>query len=190
MGLFSAFSRTASVIQDSNTVKNSRKEILSMKDRLDGTPQFSTIFYKLITDVNHPPRYIEATQSGDFWSQNWQPASNTYEPYTTIKHSDRNIGYCEGCAMYLLIQECYPNVYEFPGNTMADIQNGATIKLIMRSQFLNKALGPAKIPDPVAEKPSAPSVQTPAATPAFCSRCGTKLAPGAAFCSGCGTKIG
>ena len=190
MGLFSALSRTASLIQDSNTVKGGRKEIMQMKSKLEGTPQFATLFYKLITDVNHPPRYIEATQTGDFWSENWEAATSTYEPYTTIKHSDRNIGYCEGCAMYLLIQDCYPNVYDFPGNTISDIQNGATIKLIMKQQFVGKALGPAKVPTPVAAQPAAPATQAPTATPAFCSHCGTKLAPGSAFCSGCGTKIG
>ncbi len=194
MGLFSKLSRTAStvsgIVQNSNVVKNSRKAIFEMRDRLRGTSQFSTLFYAIINDINHPPRNIEATQLGEFWSESWDSTVNNYEPYATQKYIDSNIGYCEGCAIYLLIQECYPNVYDFPGNSVAAIEGGATIKLIMKKEFIGKTLKPAVTPQPIKNEPSIPNVQnTQYQTPAFCCNCGTKLASNTAFCPCCGNKI-
>ena len=128
---------------------NLRKSILNVQNNLRGTSQFAALFYKLIgQDVHHPPVQIEGTQSGVFWTAAWDPARFTYEPFTTEKMSDPNIGYIEGCALFLLIQEVYPNVYKFPGNTLEQIQNGAHIHLNMRKECIGQAVMPAYIPDP------------------------------------------
>lgn len=181
MGLFDLISNSAKLHNSVSGVTNSRKAIFAVRDALRGTPQFSALFYAVVGDVQHPPRFIEATQSGIFSSEVWNTDLGGYEPYKTVKIEDKNIGYTEGCAVFLLIQECYPNVYDFPSNTMAAIQNGAVIQLKMRQQFLGRKLIPAVTP------PAVPASPTGAA---FCSNCGQKIASGAAFCSGCGNKLG
>jgi hypothetical protein len=95
--------------------------------------------------------------------------------------------------MYLLIQDCYPNVYDFPGNTLDAIANGATIKLIMKKNFIGKPIAPVSPPrnvSPALQPVQPQDSQAPATTPAFCSRCGNKLSPDSVFCSGCGNKVG
>lgn len=191
MGLFNSFARGAAAAHNMSVVSNSRKAIFEMRDRLRNTPQFSKLFYQLIGDPSHPPRRIEATQSGDFWSEAWIAAYANYEPYTTHKFSDSNLGYIEGCAIYLLIQECYPNVYDFPSNTLAALENGATIKLIMKKNFVGQALMPAVAP------PAPPASPAPTAAPAaglvrefvFCGQCGTKNNGTSRFCCGCGHPL-
>ncbi len=199
MGFFNSIRNMSEMAAQQSAMSKTNKEIYNMRDNLRNTPQFSNIFYALISDINHPPRKIEATQSGDFWSEAWQSAFNNYEPYSTHKFSDVNIGYREGCAIYLLIQECYPSVYDFPGNTLAQIQNGATIKLIMKKQFIGKPLKPAVIPPAFSAAPqenTAPevTVEVPSSTaetnaPSFCSGCGSKLGANVAFCPACGKKV-
>lgn len=212
MALRRLISNSAAVYSDVTATKNARNAIFSVRDKLRGTTQFSEAFYKIIGDINHPPRHIEANQSGGFWSEGWDAAAKNYEPYTTQKLQDSNIGYTEGCAIYLLIQECYPTVYDFPSNSMSAIQNGATIKLIMKKQFLGKKLKPATVPPrvgpvsepaatcpvqpeypipPVSSVSAAPSAQMiSAARPRFCSACGNRLEEDARFCTNCGKPIG
>lgn len=206
MGLFNRMSRiatnSAAIYNDVSTVKNTRKAIFEIRDRLRGTPLFSQMFYQIVVDPYHPPCKIEATQTGQFWSQAWTASMGNYEPYTTQKLDDHNLGYAEGCAIYLLIQECYPNVYDFPSNTTTALANGATIKLNMKKQFVGKALKPATLPapanaapvqQPVYATPAQPAYEAPAPAQTaakFCTNCGNKLQPGAKFCSGCGTKLG
>lgn len=189
---------------------NLRKSILNVQNNLRGTPQFAALFYKLIgQDVHHPPVQIEGTQSGVFWTAAWDPARFTYEPFTTEKMSDPNISYIEGCALFLLIQEVYPNVYKFPGNTLEQIQNGAHIHLNMRKECIGQAVMPAYIPDPSNGLPAQGQAlqaravvdPAPAPTPAaeepapkrkpfnFCPYCGKKITPGARFCMNCGESL-
>ena len=213
MGLFRAIEsaqRAQAAHENIRAVKNARKDIFEYRDRLRGTPVFADYFYKLIgDDVSHPPRKIEATQTGNFWSEQYVTAYGNYEPFTTHKFDDPNVGYLEGCAIYLLIQECYPNVYDFPSNTTAQLADGATIKLNMKKQFVGKALKPANLPPravpapapapapaPVAAAPApAPVAAAPAAevkvppVPRFCSQCGAPRQPDAKFCMGCGHKF-
>lgn len=207
MGLFRAMQsaqRAKEAHDNIRAVKNARNEIFEYRDRLRGTPVFADYFYKIIgDDVSHPPRKIEATQSGNFWSEQYITAYGNYEPFTTHKFDDPNVGYLEGCAIYLLIQECYPNVYDFPSNTTAQLADGATIQLNMKKQFIGKELKPAVVPPRVtpapapaaAPAPAPASVQAapaPAAAPVpkFCSQCGAPRQPDARFCMGCGHKFG
>jgi len=203
---------TTAVAMDVRQVKNLRKAIFEVRDRLKGSPQYSQIFYSIINDVNHPPRHIVANQSGCFWTEAWQ--GTTYEPFSTMKYQDPNIAYIEGCAVYLLIQESYPNVYKFPNNRMDDILNGAQIELIMEKKFIDKTLQPAvippapapapvqqvpvqQVPAPVQQVPApvqqapAPVQQAPAPVAGgFCPNCGTRREVGARFCANCGNPLG
>ncbi len=188
MGLFDLLGATAATIKDANVVSGGRKEIFQIRDRLRGTKQFAELFHQVIGDVNHPPKYIEATQTGEFWSEVWEGSG--YEPFSTKKYVNQNVGYMEGCALYLLIQECYPNVYDFPGNTVAQIQNGATIKLIMKKNFVGKVLKPAQMPPKPAIQPSVNNqAGQESGARRFCSYCGNQLAEGVRFCSGCGKQV-
>lgn len=218
MGLFRAIQsaqRAKEHHDNIKAVKNARSDIFEYRDRLRGTPVFADYFYKIVgDDVSHPPRKIEATQTGNFWSEQYVPAYGNYEPFTTHKFDDPNVGYLEGCAIYLLIQECYPNVYDFPNNTMAQLADGATIQLLMKKQFVGKAIAPAVVPPratpapaPVQQAAPAPApvqaAPAPAAAPAtapaaapvaapvpkFCSQCGAPRQPDARFCMGCGNKF-
>ena len=197
---------------------NLRKNIFEIQKNLRGTPQFAELFYQLIgQDIHHPPKEISGTQQGVFWTAGWEPARGAYEPFTTQKVANPNIAYQEGCALFLLIQEIYPNVYKFPNNTTDQVMAGAGIQLLMRKEYIGRPLMPAYTPgqapaQSVAEAPVQPiqleaqpvqaaaqPVQTapqPTQSPAqaavlrFCPNCGTKRMPGARFCSACGTKLG
>lgn len=208
---------SAALASNMSAVKDSRNRIFSIRDNLRGTPVFSQIFYTLIQDPYHPPRSIEGNQSGCFWTEGWVASFNNYEPFSTQKMQDPNIAYYEGCAIYLLIQECYPNVYDFPSNSLSAVENGAHIYLKMKKQFIGKPLTPATLPAPPAPQPVAPAAPVyapaapqpaaptyappaapaapaapvaPAAAARFCSGCGTPVTPGAHFCTVCGYKLG
>jgi len=60
----------------------------------------------------------------------------------------------------------------------------------MQSGAAPAAAAPAAAPAPAPAAPAAPAEGGAAATPAFCSNCGQKLAPGTRFCPSCGTKVG
>ncbi len=199
MGLRSVASGSAAVFQDISQVKNLRKAIFEMRDKLRNTPQFSDVFYRLIPDIQHPPRLIQNNLQGGFFTEGWDVSYNNYEPYTTQKLQDGNIGYIEGCAFYLLIQECYPSVYDFPNRTIKQLQNGESSDLVMKKQFVGKPLKPATVPprgtptfSSAPSTTSQPTV-TPAAsqgqTAAFCMHCGQPIPTGARFCSKCGSQL-
>lgn len=179
---------------DPNVAMNSPSMIYAVREKLRGTPRFSEIFYTLIGDINRPARFIEATQTGAFRSACWDPARNTYEQMPTMKLNDPQIGYIEGCAIFLLIQECFPNVYEFPPNSVTQLQMGATIKLVMKSGFVGRMLNPALIRQPMANvQQPVPQPQQPQSQSApgrkFCSNCGAPVSEGMRFCSSCGAKL-
>ena len=197
MGLFRAARGIAEISNQTSTVSNARKRIFAVRDALRGTPQFSEIFYKLIPDPSHPPKQIVCNyENNSFWTIGWQNQYNTYEPFTTIKHQDVNIGYIESCAVFALFQECYPNVYEFPNRTITQIEQGVPNELNMKKAFIGKALKPAITPAPVQPVCAQPVRQTVAvpsetaqAAPAFCMNCGKKLSGAEKFCPGCGNRI-
>ena len=174
----------AQTISDAGDVKQIQKEISEMTNRLRNTPQFAKVFHALITDPSHPPRFVEfAYQSGEFWSENWESSTRTYEPYTTCKYADRNIAYVEGCAIYLLLQECYPNVFTFKQNTITQFRDGATNKLYMNEEFVGKAIKPVILP-PHPQGQSIPKEEA-----KFCPSCGSPVSTTHLFCGNCGNKL-
>ena len=182
----SLFKALFDLSQQTGQVKNTRKAIFDTRDRLRGTPQFSEMFHSVIIDAEHPPAAIAGDHtSGAFAGVAWQSDRGAYEPYSTVKYQDFNLGYVECCAFFLLVQECYPNVYDFPNRTTTDIANGVPVELIMKKQFIGKALKgvgiPAKVEKSVPEQNGNGQ--------RFCSNCGSKVASGAGFCSSCGSKI-
>lgn len=193
MGIFGRFvNATIDVQQQTSVIKNSRKQIFEIRDRLRGTPLFANLFYTVIGDANHPPMKIVCDHANSaFWSIAWDLATNNYEPYSTLKYTDVNIGYYEACAIYLLIQESYPNVYDFPNKTITQIQNNEPIELIMKKPFLNRKIVPNNVPEKPrqAQQPVNTASSAPVGAAKFCTVCGTKLRAEDTFCSGCGNKI-
>ncbi len=190
MGLRSSLRTLSNLQQQTTVVKGSRKAIFDIRDNLRGTQLFSDIFYHIVTNPERPPVTIIANYSdSSFWSKAWVAAENNYEPYSTVKYQDVNIGYYESCAIFLLIQECFPNVYDFPNKTVTQIQNGEPIELIMKNNFAGRRLIAASLPpQPTAE--SAPTAATgPSPDTVFCSHCGAKHQKGTNFCSSCGNKL-
>ena len=147
MGLLDLIRGISNLQQQTGTVKNARQQIFQIRDRLRNTPQFSEIFYSIVNDPSHPPVkiVIDYTQGG-FLSMGWDERVSNYEPYLTGKHVDPNIAYAEGCAIFLLIQDCYPNVYDFPNRTTTQISEGVPLELNMKVQFQGKELIPAVTP--------------------------------------------
>ena len=142
-----AVNSAANIHNDISSVKKLRKEIFELKDRLAGTHQYATIFYSLITDINHPPCYIEWTPGGVFWTQNWEPQVFNYEPFSTAKYQDQNIGNIEANAIFLLIMDSYPNVFDSSNYTIAQLQAGtAQFRLDMKKEFYGRQLIPAVVP--------------------------------------------
>lgn len=204
MGLFRSVrnlaNSTASLQQSIATqkgIKNMRQQIFDIRDRLKGTPQFAEIFSSIVNDIHHPPCHIVANQSGCFWTEAWQGTS--YEPFSTAKYNNPDIAYLEGCAIFLLIQEMYPNVYTFPSNSAADIADGVQIELIMDKKQYGKGLNPTF--DPRRAAPAAPAPAAPAPAPVnpapagaveagFCPKCGKPHAAGVKFCGYCGHRFG
>ena len=191
MGLLDLIRGVSEIQQQTGAVKNTRQQIFGIRDRLRNTPQFSEIFYNIVSDPSHPPMQIviDYTQGG-FLSMDWDLRTGNYEPYTTVKYTDPNIAYAEGCAIFLLIQECYPDVYDFPNRTVTQVAEGVPLELNMKKQFVTKQLIPASTPKQfsVPAPQAAPAAQTSA--PSFCSNCGAKLEAPVRFCPSCGAKIG
>ena len=156
-----AAAELAAGIQEVKTVKNMRKNIFALKDRLANSAEFSQVFYTLIKDVSRPPMLMSCTTVGTILSEEWRPAENNYEPYPTIKIENPNYNYEVMCALMLLIQDCYPNVYDSPNVTLAQLQNGATGDLIMKKKYLGKLLKPKTVPAEV-EQPQMQAVRQPA----------------------------
>ena len=186
--LFRALSAMADMQNQNKAVKNTRGAIFEIRDRLRNSPQFSNVFYNVLINTKHPPMEIICDYANaSFWSIAWDETVGSYEPYSTLKRQDINIGYQEGCAIFLLIQECYPNVYDFPNSTTTDIANQVPISLKMKKGFIGKALAPAVTPKVF--EAAEPQKQAQSGSK-FCTECGAALADGAKFCSGCGNKIG
>jgi len=199
----------SAIVGDVSQVRNLRKAIFGCRDRLRGTDVFGEVFHALIgDDYTHPPVNIEGTQDGCFRAAQWEPARRNYEPVMREKYVNPEINYPVGCAVYLLIQEVYPNVYDFPSNTISNLEGGATIKLNMKRKFIGQALTPKNPPQYIPQAPQQPvrqnmqpqpgMQQAPASqntapeaqsAPKFCVNCGAKLKPGARFCAVCGSKI-
>ena len=171
---------------DITSVKAANKEIYEQMDRLRNSYQYADIFYRLAGDVNHPPCEIEWTKNGTFYTQGWEARTNNYEPYSTAKYQDVNTTILIANALLALIQESYPNVYDFPGMTFREIEAGTdTYKLIMNRSFLGQHLIPAFLPERNSTQPE----QTNTVNNQFCSKCGNCLAPEAIFCTECGNRI-
>ena len=85
-----AAAELAAGIQEVKTVKNMRKNIFALKDRLANSAEFSQVFYTLIQDVSRPPKLMSCTTVGTIASEEWRPAENNYEPFSTIKIENPN----------------------------------------------------------------------------------------------------
>lgn len=188
MGLLDGIMAAASLHQQNTSIKNARSAILTTRDRLRGTRQFAELFYKIVGNPERPPIQIVGDYCNHaFYSISWDEQGNNYEPYSTLKMTDGNIAYYESAAIFLLLQECYPNVYDFPNRTVKQIEAGVPVELNMKKNFIGKKLRPAILP----EKPNV-SVSQPVATSTekkFCTHCGKQLDVTARFCSGCGGQV-
>ena len=177
-------------------VKNTRREIFDIRDRLRNTPQFAELFHNIIRYPEHPPvKIVSDYARGVFMTMDWDTRTNNYEPFLTAKYQDTNIAYCEACAILLLIEECYPNVYDSTNQTLREIEQGVPIEMYMKKKFVQKTIVPANIPQgfaPVQSNVQQPVVnnQTINSAPRFCGYCGKSLQPGSVFCTACGNKIG
>ena len=175
MGLLRGMRAAAELQQQGALVKNARKEIFTIRDRLRGTRQFAEIFHQVVGNPERPPMQIQCDYMNHaFFTIGWDDLGNNYEPYSTWKATDGNIAYYEAAAIFLLVQECYPNVYDFPNRTATQLQAGVSIELNMKKNFIGKKVRPAILP----AKPSV-STPTPVATTVaekkFCSNCGKQL---------------
>ena len=147
----------SAIVGDVSQVRNLRKAIFGCRDRLRGTDVFGEVFHALIgDDYTHPPVNIEGTQDGCFRAAQWEPARRNYEPVMREQYVNPEINYPVGCAVYLLIQEIYPNVYYFPSNTISNLEGGATIKLNMKRKFIGQALTPKNPPQYIPQAPQQP----------------------------------
>lgn len=177
-------------ISDTYTINN---DVYSLRDRLRSSPQYSIIFQRLVDDINHPPCSISRDCNSVFWTQKWEPYANNYEPFCTSKFQDSNINGRVCCAIYLLIQESYPNIYDFPKNSLNSIRDDtADYQLIMKREYYGKSLIPAYIP----VLPTIPQnynqmyyQNTGFRNQLFCTQCGKRLTSDSIFCTGCGNKI-
>ncbi|MBR1758108.1 MAG: zinc-ribbon domain-containing protein [Lachnospiraceae bacterium] len=181
---------TAKQIKTSNAVvTNLRDAIIDQQEKLRDSDEFARFFTVLIgDDVNHPPKLIDASQQGAFETIAWDPNRRAYEYAASPRMNEPGIDYTKLCAVFLLFQDCYPNVYHFPGSTMAEIQSGAHGKLEMRDDFVGKKLIPAHVPGQPASTPAS-SFGTQSAPVSACPQCGRKRAAGEKFCGGCGYQF-
>ena len=126
---------------DVKSVKNLRKEIMDKKSEIQGSAFVNDIIANAITDPTHPPCYIEGTCEG-LYVQYFDSSANSYIPNKVLLSPTEELTYVVGCAVFLIIQEAYPNVYDFPGRTIQQIQNGATIELVMKKPYKGVMLTP------------------------------------------------
>ena len=188
-----AASELGAGLQEVKTVKNMRKNIFALKDRLENSAEFSQVFYTLIQDVSRPPKLLSCTTVGTIATEAWRPAENDYELFATIKLENPNYNYEVMCAFMLLIQDCYPNVYDSPNVTLAQLQNGATGDLIMKKKYLGRLLKPKTVPAAVQQPPQMQAVRPPVQGTnqdvMYCPNCGNPHPASAKFCSKCGNQF-
>ena len=123
-------------------VAKMRRTIYKYRDELKNSPEYAEAFHGVIgSDLKRPPYSIAATQNGRFSTRSWSREASRYEDVATVKYVG-NFDYYRACALFLLIQDCYPGVYEYPTNTVSEIRNGAGIHLIMKSGNLARDLYP------------------------------------------------
>ena len=171
-------------------------EVQKMKEQLRYTRQYSEIFYSLISNITYPPCFIECTKDGVFWTRDWEENVKNYEPFSTVKMQNSNVDSVVVYAVFKLIQESYPNVYNFPSNTLSRFEAGTELyRLIMIPNYFGFALRPAFVPKTVEQFNSSSSItQGESSYPSanskkLCTVCGYNNPNGSKFCSKCGNRL-
>lgn len=171
-------------------------EVQNMKEQLRYTRQYSEIFYSLISNTTFPPCLIEFTKDGVFWTREWEENVKNYEPFSTAKMQNINVDSVVVYAVFKLIQESYPNVYNFPSNTLSSFEAGTELyRLIMIPKYFGFALRPAFVPETVEQfNSSGSTMQRASSYPSayskrFCAVCGYNNPSGSKFCSKCGNRL-
>ncbi len=143
-----AITNSAYVINDISSVHNLREAIYQRKAEIAKSDLVKEIFTILFADETHPPREILVNVHA-VSARRYEADKNSYQIYSEpVVHPEHPFDYPTACALFLLIQDKYKNVYDFPSVTMTQlqpaIQSGTwQTTLQMKAPFIGKALTPA-----------------------------------------------
>lgn len=119
--------------------KDLRKEIYKKRDSLRGVPMVENAITKIFegAEQEHLPAKIKMTTQGVFvisYDANLGKYNPVWEQRLTADDLP-SYDYMNGCAIFLLIQEKYPSLYNFPNTKVNDIDNGQVeeIQLVLKS---------------------------------------------------------
>lgn len=106
------------IVWDASSVYQVRGAIYERKLQIVKTPMVRDIYHAICNDVNHPPLNINITRYAVYGRQ-YDPVSKTYNPMNVeIYRPEYEMDYVFACAVCLIIQDIYPNVYDLPNTTM------------------------------------------------------------------------
>lgn len=107
-------------------VSKMRKEVYKRRDAFRGTPIIENLFNLIFDDPDHLPGKIALNSEGIFVVP-FDPETQKYATTWVKKAGEGDLpsfDYVNGCAVFLLIQEKYPKLYDFPNTKITDFQNG------------------------------------------------------------------
>ncbi len=148
------------LIQENSLVHNSRQGIYKRKAEIVKTPMVREIIHAVVGDSSHPPIYIEIYPQG-ILTRPYDVESDTYHPNGILAYTPEIVfDYEIACALCLIIQDMYPDIYDFPNTTITglsgQLEKGTwTTKLILKQEHLYKEIAPNFNIDEIAAIPFA-----------------------------------
>lgn len=119
--------------------KDLRNEIYKRRDSFRNLPIIESAISKVFegSDLTHLPARIKMTGDGVF-ILSYDANMGKYNPLWEQRLGEGDLpsfGYMNGCAFFLLIQEKYPELYDFPNTKVNDVDEGTVeeISLILKT---------------------------------------------------------
>lgn len=151
-------SNSAYVINDVSSVHNMREDIYQWKAEIVKSDVVKDIFKILFTDPTHPPREV-VISANSVNARLYESIKNTYQIYSMpVYQPEHPFDYPTACALCLLIQDMYKDVYNFPSVTMPQLQASLSAgtwqtTLQMNTPHIGKSLTSAYTVDDLEYKP-------------------------------------
>lgn len=135
-------------INEVSLVNNLREQIYARKIEIIKTPYVKEIINSIFTNPNMPPKLIQVCNNGII-VRNFDSTTHTYHPIgeTVFCPTDASFDYEFCCALNLIIQDIYPNIYKMSTATTQEIvealqQGYWNISLTMQDKYFYNSVTP------------------------------------------------
>lgn len=148
---------SSAIIYDVSTVSNLRKDIYKRKCEIIQTPMVRQLVHTVFQD-NYLPRYL-CINRNSLIGRIFDRESKTYHPNGVVLYEPEvTFDYEFACALLLIFQDLYPDVYEMSKATLSELSetlnNGTwNVSLTMKDQYLYHERTPAFYIDDAASVP-------------------------------------